>query len=147
MPITLIQSYYSNTLDLIMEYSNRLTGKEIKSQQPSCKQFQASLPTWEIASEVREEHILLVHPALSLLVRVCQGDANFCHSAVLREILRLETGQQGSTCFRHWEINLRMWRTYPSDAEVTSWYISLPKSCQDHDGSWLLASWIHLLPQ
>lgn len=67
--------------DLMMAYSDRLTGKEIKNLQPFCKQPQAAQPTWETASKLREEHILLVYPALSLPVWGCQGDANFCQSA------------------------------------------------------------------
>lgn len=45
MPINLIQSYYSNTPDLMMAYTDRLTGKEIKNLQPFCKQPQAAQPT------------------------------------------------------------------------------------------------------
>lgn len=107
MPITLIQSYYSNTLDLIMEYSNRLTGKEIKSQRPSCKQFQASLPTWETASKVRETH----SPGSSSSQPSCAGLSRRCRCLP-------QCRSPGDAEIRNWSARLKL-------------FLSLRNQCQD----------------
>lgn len=95
-----------------LEYSSRLTGKEIKDLSPPANNPGLPCPPERQHLRQGNKHILLVHPDRSLPVQGCRGAADSAKAPALQEMLRLETGQRGSTCFCHWAISVRMWRTY-----------------------------------
>lgn len=73
--LLLAQSHTSNSPDLIMGCCKGVTGKKVEELQPSYRNPRHLCPS------DRQRKALPAHPALSLPVSYCQGDAASCQSA------------------------------------------------------------------